>query len=324
MTKFTRILAPLFLIGWMILIFCLSNQTADVSDNTSGSLIKAVVSIFLEGFEDLSEAKQQEIIEPFQFIVRKGAHFTAYFILGIFAFLSFGTYKSLPLPLRAILSLIICILYSVSDEIHQLYIPGRSGEVRDVLIDSCGSLLSVLIFFLIFRSAERKAYNKLSKGGTMRKKDLIKLNEELFKRHETAALALEESRQEIKELKSEIIKLKGELERLTAEAKEASPLKNLEDKILSAASVSDDKKYGAEIIGKIVVSAARHCNQLTASGEGSDVKELVNLILGRTEIAKAEILNITEAQCGIDEKKTLIDAQKAECEDYFQSIMGQR
>ncbi len=159
----------------------------------------------------------------------------------------------------------------------------------------------------------------------MRKKELIKLNEELFNRHQATLKQLEEVIAENKRLTKSVEELKANLEEAQlSKEKEETPLKNLEEKIISNASITDETKYGAEIIGKIVVSAAKHCNALTSSPEsGRDVKELVNLILGRTEIAKAEILNIVENESEFLDKKGLIEAQLNQCEDYFDSIMAQ-
>ena len=50
-----------------------------------------------------------------------------------------------------LLSLLICFLYACSDEIHQLFVPGRSGEARDVLIDTLGACLGVSFYYLVFR-----------------------------------------------------------------------------------------------------------------------------------------------------------------------------
>ena len=52
--------------------------------------------------------------------------------------------------------IIICILYAISDEIHQLFVPGRSGQVSDVLLDTLGAFTGIMIYKLI--------YNKI-KGG---------------------------------------------------------------------------------------------------------------------------------------------------------------
>lgn len=50
-----------------------------------------------------------------------------------------------------LIPLIICLLYSISDEFHQLFIVGRSGEVRDVLIDTIGALTGIYGYYLIKR-----------------------------------------------------------------------------------------------------------------------------------------------------------------------------
>lgn len=325
MKKLLKIIAPLLLLSWMLLIFYLSNQPASVSSNTSGSFIRIIIDIFIEDFESLDALKQEALYEQLQFIVRKTAHFTLYFILGIFSFASFATYNSPPLAIRSLVSFVICVLYSASDEVHQLYIPGRSGEIRDVLIDSSGSLLAVVILYFIARGILKKS-NQISKGGTMRKKDLIKLNEELFLHQQETERELRKIAQENQKLKAELVALKEQREKPAAtETVAETPLEKLEEKILAAADITDDTKYGAEIIGKIVVLAAKRCNELTAaSNSNENTKELVNLILGRTEIAKAEILSVTQSEAELEVKKELIDAQLTACEDYFNSIMAQK
>lgn len=41
------------------------------------------------------------------------------------------------------------VMYAISDEIHQLMVDGRSGNVRDVIIDSIGILIGIMVFLLI-------------------------------------------------------------------------------------------------------------------------------------------------------------------------------
>lgn len=43
------------------------------------------------------------------------------------------------------LSIIVCALYAVSDEFHQLFVSGRSGEIRDIIIDSCAATFGVFM-----------------------------------------------------------------------------------------------------------------------------------------------------------------------------------
>ncbi|MBR7132614.1 MAG: VanZ family protein [Clostridia bacterium] len=133
----------------MCLIFSLSAETADASSQTSGSLIAAVLEFFYPDFDNLSQTEQQELIAPFQFIARKTAHFSLYAVLGIFAFLSTVTYTKINLLHRSAIAGGICLLYAISDEVHQLFVPGRSCEIRDVLIDFCGAMLAVSLLFLV-------------------------------------------------------------------------------------------------------------------------------------------------------------------------------
>lgn len=136
------------LIAWCVLIFALSAEPADKSSNTSGEFTRKVFSLVYPDFNDLSEEQQEEMINEASFIIRKAAHFSLYGILGILAFLNVITYK-IPFVLKPFISAGFCLIYSISDEIHQLYIPGRSGEIRDVFIDFCGCLLTIIISFLL-------------------------------------------------------------------------------------------------------------------------------------------------------------------------------
>lgn len=157
----------------------------------------------------------------------------------------------------------------------------------------------------------------------MRKKKLLKLSEDLFNRLDAAQIALKESNQENENLKKEIEILKKENEALKKAEIQSEPLKQLEEKIKKQANLPEDAEYGSQIIGKIVITAATYCNKLTSVSENADVKELINLILGRTEIAKAEILKIVSGDSHFAAKKELIDAQKNSAEDYFNSVMAQ-
>lgn len=134
----------LLLIIWMVLIFCFSNQKAEDSSRLSDGLIVKVSSVFINN--NLSTAKKEEILKKYTTIVRKTAHFCVYLVLGILVINLLVDYN---IKLLILVSLLICLLYSVSDEFHQLFIDGRSGEVRDVLIDTCGSLAGIYSYYLI-------------------------------------------------------------------------------------------------------------------------------------------------------------------------------
>jgi VanZ family protein len=51
-------------------------------------------------------------------------------------------------------SFILCFLYACSDEIHQLYVPGRSGNIKDVFVDSIGISLVLVVYYFKKRGKE--------------------------------------------------------------------------------------------------------------------------------------------------------------------------
>lgn len=158
----------------------------------------------------------------------------------------------------------------------------------------------------------------------MRKSELLKLNSELFEKAEKYKLMHENLKKENAELLAEIKQLKQDNKSLIAKEKATTPLKELEEKVKNQASLTEEAKYGASAIGKIVIKATTCCNALTSVNDGYDPKELVNLILGRTEVAKAEILKAVEADMSLDSKIDLIDTCKKSAEDYFDSVMAQK
>ena len=134
-----------FLVLWMALIFSFSNQKDVESSNVSDSFIdRTVVKIYKIFNENITKEKENEIIEKYTYPIRKFAHYTLYFILGI---LSFLVVKDYSINKKLIIySLLICFLYACSDEFHQLFIIGRSARVLDVII----LVLFVVYQFFIF------------------------------------------------------------------------------------------------------------------------------------------------------------------------------
>lgn len=137
------------------MIFSLSSQNADESSETSGSLIASLAEIFYPDFDGLTGEEQEQVIGSFQFIARKTAHFSIYGILGFLSFLTFVSYRRLRLILRLSLSAAVCLAYAISDEIHQLFVAGRSCELRDVCIDFGGAMLAITVSVLFSRYIKR-------------------------------------------------------------------------------------------------------------------------------------------------------------------------
>lgn len=144
----------------MVLIFCFSAQDASESDKTSDSFTVKVLSTVSSKFKDLDEEKKAEVVDSLAFPVRKAAHFSIYFVLGIFSALTFISVKRIKFYYNSLFAFLLCAFYSVSDEIHQYFVKGRSCEIRDMLIDSGAALLAVIIITAVIKIEREKNYAK--------------------------------------------------------------------------------------------------------------------------------------------------------------------
>lgn len=145
-----------FLVLWMALIFSFSNQKDVDSSKISDSFIdRTVVKIYKIFNENITKEKENEIIEKYTYPIRKFAHYTLYFVLGI---LSFLVVKDYSINKKLIIySLLICFSYACSDEFHQLFVIGRSARVLDVIIDTFGSFCSISIFYIFNKKISKRS-----------------------------------------------------------------------------------------------------------------------------------------------------------------------
>ena len=134
----------ILIILWMILIFALSNQQAyDSTKLSDGVIEKTIGNIYRLTHKNVEEEKLSEIKIKYTHITRKAAHFTIYMILGLLVGLLLKEYN-IETKKAILYGILICMCYAISDEIHQIFVSGRSGEIKDVLIDTCGSTIGLL------------------------------------------------------------------------------------------------------------------------------------------------------------------------------------
>lgn len=148
MAKFINIV---LLIVWLVIIFIFSCENGENSKSTSISVTDSGVNIAnkITG-NKISSLFEKKLTKDYLGIIRKSAHFIEYFILGIICFLLFRQYGFT--DSKCILfSFLICFVYACSDEIHQLFVPGRTSRVFDVFIDSLGSFTGIMFLQLVMK-----------------------------------------------------------------------------------------------------------------------------------------------------------------------------
>ena len=150
--KTKKILLLILVLIGCITIFCFSEFSAGESTKQSKGLTYNVIKL-LNG-NKLSEKELIKLTKKVNPLVRKIAHFSIYMILAIFTYMFIEELniksKSEKERLRKniIYTCIFCIIYAIFDEIHQIYVPGRTGKAIDVIIDTLGSCMGITLLLV--------------------------------------------------------------------------------------------------------------------------------------------------------------------------------
>ena len=141
------------LFSLLIIIFCIifefSNQSSEQSSGLSKKTTEVIVSN-IKTIKELPKSEKDKVLSRVEKVIRKIAHFSLYTVVGGIAMILLNTYK-IKENTKFLNSLIIGILYAISDEIHQIFIPGRSAQITDVVIDAMGVLFGVLFIMFVLK-----------------------------------------------------------------------------------------------------------------------------------------------------------------------------
>lgn len=154
-TIIKRIIFGILIILNCLVIFRFSAQPANESSQTSGVIVNKIV----DGISNINKnAERAKLEENTTFVVRKLAHLTIYTLLGIWL-ICFANTFSISDKNRVACSIIFGMAYASSDEFHQKFVEGRSPEIRDVCLDTCGIILGILIILIIrkIKNATKKS-----------------------------------------------------------------------------------------------------------------------------------------------------------------------
>ena len=136
----------------MIFIFYMSAQTSAQSSEISGGLIEEIAHIINKNYPNLDDVAKVAFIESLQDIVRTLAHFCEFSLLGFLGF--YSMYFTLIGKKILLWSTFMGWIYSLSDEIHQLFVPGRAFQIKDILVDWSGVLLGAALAFILWKFIE--------------------------------------------------------------------------------------------------------------------------------------------------------------------------
>lgn len=157
-SKLYLVISWIFVIFWMMMIFNFSAVSGEKSAKSSIGIISKTVEVTSNLLykvriikKPLTKNEIKKITDKLNYPVRKFMHISEYFILTLLLYNALALSKVRKIFL---LSLLISILYSISDEFHQLF-TARTGSIIDVLIDMVGMFLALCLLLKINNKLEK-------------------------------------------------------------------------------------------------------------------------------------------------------------------------
>jgi VanZ family protein len=145
-TRFSRYAPP---VVWATLIFIGSSSL--LSANNTSSFLSGPLHFLFPG---VGEATLLII----HFVIRKAGHFTEYAILAVLLARALRASSRESLRDRwFLISLVLIIVYALSDEFHQSFVPSRTASIYDSMIDSAGGLFALFVFRRVRKKQDRHA-----------------------------------------------------------------------------------------------------------------------------------------------------------------------
>ena len=171
MNKAVKVILVLTLaIGWMVCIYKLSGMNSSKSTGKSADILSIMISEALDvsneyGITDLhpNDAKIERASKIMNTPIRKVMHASEYLILA-FVIMTFSNiisnYKYYGMTF--IISVVLTVFFAITDEYHQTFVSGRSGQAIDVIIDSFGAIIGILLY-TTYHVTYRRGYNRALK-----------------------------------------------------------------------------------------------------------------------------------------------------------------
>lgn len=156
-----RIILILLLLCTFFIIFGFSSQDGETSGGLSRNITNKILQLSSK-YNNLEQEEKDQVSDRTEKIIRKIAHFSIYTLVGLLLMGLLSTYK-IKENWRIMLSVLLGVIYAISDEIHQGFTPGRSPRIADVYIDTLGVILGILFILLFIKIYERilqKYYKK--------------------------------------------------------------------------------------------------------------------------------------------------------------------
>ena len=161
-----RVVLIVLILGWMFVIFGFSADDGEESQSLSDKITYRVIKIIKPDYKKMPKKEQHEFFMSVSKTVRKVGHFGEYGILGLLVtglLLTFEKIKNLSRKWYIYLMTVgWCLVYAISDEIHQGFVKGRSPRLIDIVVDVFGGFVAAVILVAIWNKInKRKKYEEV-------------------------------------------------------------------------------------------------------------------------------------------------------------------
>ncbi len=159
-------------VGWMALIYKLSGMNTQNSNGKSTDIIAMFIEDTLDVTNEYgitsshpSESKLARVSKLINAPMRKVMHASVYLVLSFFIILFMNVLFNIKHYWAAlIITMILCVGFAISDEYHQTFVSGRTGQPLDVCIDSAGAVVGALVYtsyYIVYKNGYRKGINEI-------------------------------------------------------------------------------------------------------------------------------------------------------------------
>ena len=144
-----KLFKRLFLISILVFIFVMSNMNGESSTNSSNFIMMILYRIY----RNFSLMNYETFLNLYHNIVRELAHFIEFLVLGIALYINGIDWFKNKIIIK---TFFIGLIYAISDEIHQLFVLNRTFEIKDILIDSFGVIVGIVLVYLVINLWKKK------------------------------------------------------------------------------------------------------------------------------------------------------------------------
>jgi VanZ family protein len=162
-----QILFIAFVAVWMLVIFSFTSQSGYESNSVSIKIATYIQAHIPDGLSNalvsltqtfFPEQNSSDPVKNINYLFRKMCHMSEYAFLAILLMFCFPRINKKTI----LITLLICLIYAIIDESHQLLVEGRTGKVKDIIVDEIGAIVGValyLVFIHHFRKHHLKKYD---------------------------------------------------------------------------------------------------------------------------------------------------------------------